>query len=150
EPRSRQRARIRPAGGGGSRGLRSRRRSRRRSSPRRSHRRPRPPRRAQRTRAPRTHTTLAPADPSSYARFVRALTGTIQSYDAPSTEAIAQRVGLPAAQIVRFDGNTSPHVLPSTRAEALTEELARIHTYPHGGYPQLERAIAEYAGVACE
>src|SRR5262249_39747471 len=31
-----------------------------------------------------------------------------------------------------------------------TEELARIHTYPHGGYPQLERAIAEYAGVACE
>ena len=32
--------------------------------------------------------------------------------------------------------------------EALTEELARIHTYPHGGYPTLERAIAEYAGVA--
>ena len=32
--------------------------------------------------------------------------------------------------------------------EALTEELARIHTYPHGGYPTLERAVAEYAGVA--
>jgi histidinol-phosphate/aromatic aminotransferase/cobyric acid decarboxylase-like protein len=40
--------------------------------------------------------------------------------------------------------------LPSTRAEALTEELGRIHTYPHGGYPELERAIAEYAGVAPE
>jgi histidinol-phosphate aminotransferase len=81
---------------------------------------------------------------------VRALTGTIQSYDAPSTEEIAQRVGLPVDQIVRFDGNTSPQALPSTRAEALTDELGRIHTYPHGGYPQLERAIASYAGVAPE
>jgi histidinol-phosphate aminotransferase len=81
---------------------------------------------------------------------VRALTGTIQSYDAPSTQEIAQRVGLPVERIVRFDGNTSPHALPSTRAEALTEELGRIHTYPHGGYPQLERAIADYAGVATE
>jgi histidinol-phosphate aminotransferase len=81
---------------------------------------------------------------------MRALTGTIQSYDAPSTEEIARRVGLPAEQIIRFDGNTSPQALPSTRAEALTEELGRIHTYPHGGYPQLERAIADYAGVAPE
>jgi histidinol-phosphate aminotransferase len=79
---------------------------------------------------------------------VRALTGTIQSYDAPSTQEIAQRVGLPVGEIVRFDGNTSPQALPSTRAEALTEELARVHTYPHGGYPELERAIANYAGVA--
>jgi histidinol-phosphate aminotransferase len=81
---------------------------------------------------------------------VRALTGTIQSYDASSTREIAQRVGLPVEQIVRFDGNTSPHTLPSTRAEALTEELGRIHTYPHGGYPELERAIADYAAVATE
>src|SRR3954462_1652198 len=78
---------------------------------------------------------------------MRALTGTIQSYDAPSTEEIARRVGLRPEQIVRFDGNTSPTTLPSTRAEALTEELGRIHTYPHGGYPQLEQAIAGYAGV---
>jgi histidinol-phosphate aminotransferase len=81
---------------------------------------------------------------------VRALAGTIESYDAPSTEEIARRVGLPVEEIVRFDGNTSPQVLPSTRAEALTEELGRIHTYPHGGYPRLERAIADYAGVAPE
>jgi histidinol-phosphate/aromatic aminotransferase/cobyric acid decarboxylase-like protein len=81
---------------------------------------------------------------------MRPLGGTIESYDAPSTEEIAQRVGLPIEQIVRFDGNTSPQALPSTRAEALVEELARIHTYPHGGYPQLERAIAGYAGVAPE
>jgi histidinol-phosphate aminotransferase len=81
---------------------------------------------------------------------MRPLTGTIESYDAPSTEEIARRVGLPVEQIIRFDGNTSPHALPSTRAEALTQELARIHTYPHGGYPRLERAIADYAGVAPE
>src|SRR5438034_11083924 len=74
----------------------------------------------------------------------------VGSYDAPSTEEIARRTGLPVAEIVRFDGNTSPHPLPSTRAEALAEELARIHTYPHGGYPRLERAIADYAGVAPE
>jgi histidinol-phosphate/aromatic aminotransferase/cobyric acid decarboxylase-like protein len=81
---------------------------------------------------------------------MRPVTGTIQAYDAPATEEIARRVGLPVDQIVRFDGNTSPRALPSTRAEALAEELARVHTYPHGGYPKLERAIADYAGVAPE
>lgn len=81
---------------------------------------------------------------------MRPLTGTIKSYDAPSTAEIAQRVGLPLDQIIRFDGNTSPNALPSTRAEVLTEELGRIHTYPHGGYPELERAIANYAGVSPE
>jgi histidinol-phosphate/aromatic aminotransferase/cobyric acid decarboxylase-like protein len=81
---------------------------------------------------------------------VKPWTGQIASYDAPSTEEIAALVGLPVADIIRFDGNTSPQALPSTRAGALTEELARIHTYPHGGYPQLERAIAGYAGVAPE
>src|SRR6266545_7957394 len=78
------------------------------------------------------------------------MAGKILSYDAPSTEEIAQRVGLPVDEIVRFDGNTSPQLLPSTRAEALAEELARIHTYPHGGYPRLEEAIACYAGVSKE
>jgi histidinol-phosphate aminotransferase len=81
---------------------------------------------------------------------VRPLAGKIQSYDAPSTQEIAQRVGLPVEQIIRFDGNTSPQLLPSTRAEAIAEELERIHTYPHGGYPTLERAIADYAGVEPE
>jgi histidinol-phosphate aminotransferase len=80
----------------------------------------------------------------------RPLAEQILSYDAPSTEEIARRTGLPVTDILRFDGNTSPQLLPSTRAEALVEELARIHTYPHGGYPRLERAIADYAGVALE
>jgi histidinol-phosphate aminotransferase len=81
---------------------------------------------------------------------VRSLGPKVVSYDAPSTEEIAARTGLSAAEIIRFDGNTSPRLLPSTRAEALTEELARIHTYPHGGYPRLSEAIASYAGVAPE
>lgn len=81
---------------------------------------------------------------------MRAIAGKILSYDAPSTEEIAQRVGLPVDEIIRFDGNTSPHLLPSTRSEALAEELARIHTYPHGGYPRLEEAIAHYADVSRE
>ncbi|CAN5176376.1 histidinol-phosphate transaminase [soil metagenome] len=78
-------------------------------------------------------------------RGMRSLSRKVVSYDAPSTEEIARRTGLPVAEVIRFDGNTSPQALPSSRAEALTEELARIHTYPHGGYPQLERAIADYA-----
>jgi histidinol-phosphate aminotransferase len=81
---------------------------------------------------------------------VRSLAGKIASYDAPSTEEIARTTGLPPGEIIRYDGNTSPTLLPSTRAEALTEELARIHTYPHGRYPRLDAAIARYAGVAPE
>jgi histidinol-phosphate aminotransferase len=81
---------------------------------------------------------------------MRPLAGRIASYDAPSTEEIARRTGLAPADILRFDGNTSPQALPSTRAEALSEELARIHTYPHGGYPQLQQAIADYARVSPE
>jgi histidinol-phosphate aminotransferase len=81
---------------------------------------------------------------------VRSLSGKIEAYDAPSTEEIARRTGVPVSDILRFDGNTSPHLLPSTRVEALADELARLHTYPHGGYPRLEEAIASYAGVSPE
>jgi histidinol-phosphate/aromatic aminotransferase/cobyric acid decarboxylase-like protein len=81
---------------------------------------------------------------------VRSLAGKILAYDAASTEEIARRTGVPISDILRFDGNTSPHLLPSTRVEALETELARLHTYPHGGYPQLEEAIASYAGVSPE
>jgi histidinol-phosphate aminotransferase len=82
--------------------------------------------------------------------MVRPLAGKVVSYDAPSTEEIARCTGLRASKIIRFDGNTSPQLLPSTRAEAIEEELARLHTYPHGGYPRLEEAIARYAGVSTD
>jgi histidinol-phosphate aminotransferase len=81
---------------------------------------------------------------------LKKLAGEVVSHDAPSTEEIVRRTGLPVSEIVRFDGNTSPHLLPSSRAEAVAEELVRIHTYPHGGYPRLEEAIARYAGVSPE
>jgi histidinol-phosphate aminotransferase len=81
---------------------------------------------------------------------VRPLLGEVASYDAPSTEEIARRTGVAPSQIIRFDGNTSPQRLPSARAEALVDELGLIHTYPHGGYPRLLEAIAEYAGLAPE
>jgi histidinol-phosphate aminotransferase len=73
-----------------------------------------------------------------------------ESYDAPSTAEIARRTGLRPDEIVRFDGNTSPNAPEYARAELLADELARIHTYPHGGYEGLAPAIARYAGVAPE
>jgi histidinol-phosphate aminotransferase len=79
-------------------------------------------------------------------RFAR----TEPSFDAPSTAEVARRAGIAPANVIRFDGNTSPGALRFARAETLAEELARIHTYPHGGYPGLAEAIADYAGVAPE
>jgi histidinol-phosphate aminotransferase len=80
---------------------------------------------------------------------MRAL-ATYVAYDAPSTVEIARRTGLPPDEIIRFDGNTSTQAPPYARAELLERELARIHTYPHGGYEGLAPAIARYAGVAPE
>jgi histidinol-phosphate aminotransferase len=72
------------------------------------------------------------------------------AYDAPATAEIARRTGLRPDEIIRFDGNTSPQAPPYARAELLERELARIHTYPHGGYEGLAPAIARYAGAAPE
>ena len=72
------------------------------------------------------------------------------SYDAPATAEVARRAGIAPSEVIRFDGNTSPSAPSFARAEALSEALAEIHTYPHGGYPGLAEAIAEYAGVAPE
>ncbi len=66
---------------------------------------------------------------------------------APSTEELARRAGLDAVEIVRFDGNVPAAPLPSSRPAAIASTLAEINTYPHGGYADLERALAEYAGV---
>jgi histidinol-phosphate aminotransferase len=72
------------------------------------------------------------------------------AYDAPSTAEIARAAGISPADVIRFDGNTSPGVPPFVRAEVLGAALAEINTYPHGGYPGLADAIARYAGVAPE
>jgi histidinol-phosphate aminotransferase len=81
---------------------------------------------------------------------MRLLPGQYASYDAPSTEWIARYAGVAPEDVVRYDGNTSARPLPSATAENLLGELARIHTYPHGGYPRIAEAIADYAGVSPE
>jgi histidinol-phosphate aminotransferase len=82
--------------------------------------------------------------------IMRLLPGQYASYDAPSTEWIAAYAGIPPQAVVRFDGNTSPAPPPYARPEALLDELAQIHTDPHGGYPRIAEAIAAYAGVSAE
>jgi histidinol-phosphate/aromatic aminotransferase/cobyric acid decarboxylase-like protein len=69
---------------------------------------------------------------------------------APSTEELARRAGLDPVEIVRFDGNVPALPLPSSRPGALAAALADVNTYPHGGYTELEAAIARYAGVEPE
>src|SRR5689334_23813100 len=81
---------------------------------------------------------------------MRLLAGQLPSYDAPATAWVAAYAGIPPEDVLRFDGNTSPAPAPYARAELLADELTRIHTYPHGGYPRIAEAIARYAGVAPE
>lgn len=69
---------------------------------------------------------------------------------APSTGELARRAGLDPVEIVRFDGNVPPLPLPSSRPGAIAAALAEVNTYPHGGYPLIHEAIADYADVAPE
>jgi histidinol-phosphate aminotransferase len=79
---------------------------------------------------------------------MRALAEELTPYAwAPSTEELARRAALDPVEIVRFDGNVPRVPLPSSRPGALARALAEINTYPHGGYTELEAAIARYAGV---
>jgi histidinol-phosphate/aromatic aminotransferase/cobyric acid decarboxylase-like protein/imidazoleglycerol phosphate dehydratase HisB len=79
---------------------------------------------------------------------MRTLTDEFTPYAwAPSTDDLARRAGLDPVEIVRFDGNVPPLPLPSSRPGAIAAALAEINTYPHGGYTELEAAIARYAGV---
>jgi histidinol-phosphate/aromatic aminotransferase/cobyric acid decarboxylase-like protein/imidazoleglycerol phosphate dehydratase HisB len=82
---------------------------------------------------------------------VRSLPATFRPYEwAPSTEELARRGGLDPVEIVRFDGNVPPLPLPSSRPGAIAAALADINTYPHGGYPGIDEAIASYVGVEPE
>jgi histidinol-phosphate aminotransferase/imidazoleglycerol-phosphate dehydratase/histidinol-phosphatase len=80
---------------------------------------------------------------------MRALPEGFRAYSwAPSSADLARQFGLHPSQIVRFDGNTAPLPLPSSRPGVIAGPLAEINTYAHGGYPELVAAIAAYAGVA--
>lgn len=69
---------------------------------------------------------------------------------AMSTADAARIAGIDPADVLRFDGNTPPAPPEYARAETLAPALAEIQRYPHGGFPALLEAIAEYAGVGAE
>jgi histidinol-phosphate aminotransferase len=67
-----------------------------------------------------------------------------------STAEAARIAGVEAHEVLRFDGNTPARPPFSARPEAVAAALAEINTYPHGGYPRIVPAVAEYAGVEPE
>jgi histidinol-phosphate/aromatic aminotransferase/cobyric acid decarboxylase-like protein/imidazoleglycerol phosphate dehydratase HisB len=69
---------------------------------------------------------------------------------APPTDEVARLAGVDPSQVLRFDQNTSPLPLPSSRPGAIAGALAHVSSYPGGCYRALERAIADYAGVEPE
>jgi histidinol-phosphate/aromatic aminotransferase/cobyric acid decarboxylase-like protein/imidazoleglycerol phosphate dehydratase HisB len=66
---------------------------------------------------------------------------------APPNVEVARLAGIDPSQVVRFDQNTPPLPLPSTRPGTIAGALAGINGYPPGGYVELRRAIADYNGV---
>jgi histidinol-phosphate/aromatic aminotransferase/cobyric acid decarboxylase-like protein/imidazoleglycerol phosphate dehydratase HisB len=66
------------------------------------------------------------------------------------TDEVADLAGIDVAQVIRFDQNTSPQPLPSSRPGTIAKALAGINNYPPGGYKELHRAIAVYSGVGPE
>jgi histidinol-phosphate/aromatic aminotransferase/cobyric acid decarboxylase-like protein/imidazoleglycerol phosphate dehydratase HisB len=82
---------------------------------------------------------------------MRALTPEFRPYRwAPPSDEVAALAGIDPSQVVRFDQNTPPLPLPSTRPGAIAGALARVNGYPSGGYRRLRRAIAAHAGVEPE
>src|SRR4029079_12881814 len=63
------------------------------------------------------------------------------------TDEVAVLAGIDVSQVIRFDQNTSPQPLPSSRPGTIAKALAGINNYPPGGYKELHRAIADYNGV---
>jgi histidinol-phosphate/aromatic aminotransferase/cobyric acid decarboxylase-like protein/imidazoleglycerol phosphate dehydratase HisB len=74
---------------------------------------------------------------------------TAYTWAMPSDE-VAALAGIDASQVIRFDQNTSPLPLPSSRPGTIAKALAGINNYPPGGYKELHRAIADYNGVSPE
>ncbi len=68
----------------------------------------------------------------------------------PSTEALAQRVGIDARSIVRFDGNVAAAPPASARPAALARALADVNEYDRGRYLPLREAIARYHHVGLD
>jgi histidinol-phosphate aminotransferase len=79
---------------------------------------------------------------------VRALPPSFIPYGwAMSTAEAARIAGLEPHEVLRFDGNTPPTPPAYARPETVAAALDEVQRYPHGGFPALLDAIAEYAGV---
>jgi histidinol-phosphate/aromatic aminotransferase/cobyric acid decarboxylase-like protein/imidazoleglycerol phosphate dehydratase HisB len=82
---------------------------------------------------------------------MKALAPEFKAYSwAMPTAEVAKLAGIDQSQVLRFDQNTVPLPLASTRPGTIAGALARISGYPGGGYIPLRRAIADYAGVEPE
>jgi histidinol-phosphate aminotransferase len=82
---------------------------------------------------------------------MRALSQHFRPYEwAISTAGAARIAGIHPDDVLRFDANTAPGPPSAARPHAVSKALARVHAYPHGGYPELVAAIAAYAGVEPE
>src|SRR5207248_1777571 len=91
------------------------------------------------------------AGPRGGGAAVRALAPEFRPYQwSPPTDEVARLAGIHPSQVLRFDQNTPPLPLPSTRPGTIAGALARVSGYPAGGYRALRRAIADYAGVEPE
>ena len=64
---------------------------------------------------------------------------------AMSTAEAARIAGIEPDEVLRFDGNTPPSPPPYASTKAVAGALGEIQRYPHGGFPALLDAIAEYA-----
>ena len=69
---------------------------------------------------------------------------------APPNDEVARLAGIDPSQVVRYDQNTPPLPLPSSRPGTIAGVLAQISSYPPGGYHELRGAIAAYNGVEPE
>ena len=69
---------------------------------------------------------------------------------AASTAEVARIAGIDPSQVLRFDQNTPPLPLPSSRPGTIAGAVARVSSYPGSTYPPLIEAIARHAGVERE
>ena len=84
----------------------------------------------------------------SVALRVRELSANFRPYEwALATVEVARIAGIRPDDVLRFDANTAPGPPHAARTGAISHALERIHGYPHGGYPELVAAVAEYAGA---
>ena len=68
----------------------------------------------------------------------------------PSNEVLAERVGLHASDILRFDGNVPAMPPVTARPATVAKALADINEYDRGRYESLRQAIADLHNVSID